>query len=982
MRVRNSFASLMRGLAVIAALPLLLTGQNPGDAGRGVARLSLMSGDVSIQRGDSGDHVAAALNAPLVTHDRVYTGANSRAELQFDAANFVRLASHTELRLTELLNRRYQIQLAEGTVTFAVVRDTDADVEISTPTVAVRPMRRGNYRVFVRPDGSTEITVRRGEAEIFTPTGAERLRGGEIMRVRGTRANPEFQVARAPGEDEWDRWNRNRDSALERAVGYRYVSRDIYGIEDLDDWGRWVTYPDYGWVWVPRVAVGWAPYRLGRWVWLDWWGWSWVSYDPWGWAPYHYGRWFWGTHGWCWWPGGIGMRHAWSPALVAFFGWGPGLHVGIGFGNVGWIPLGPADPFYPWWGRGIYGGFRNRTFIDNSVNIVNNVNIYNTYRNARVNNAITAVEGADFVRGRPGQGMRLSGDQLREARLVRGALPVTPERESLRMSDRTVEAPVRSARAEGSFYSRRQATSLERVPFEQQREGMQQLSRRAAEAMGYGRAGRVEGGGEAAVVQPSSSGYGRSGTVAAREGGEAGAGYGRAGTGRTAQGAEVVTGERGWRVANESGSETGGSRAVVRGGGGSGYGRAGLAAEDRNSGAAQDGWRRFGEPRGAGRETGRAAGPPGVNPGRGGEAGQTRGGPSDEGWRRFGEPRAIERGTAGNEGRSESGYGRAAGAARTGAAEGGADGWRGFGRSRGGERPEARVDAGRPGEAGGWQGRVDRGEGLAREETRDGWQRFDGGGSRIGRATESAERESREQASPRQAVPEGWRNFGGARDSGRPRGDSLEVNRPIVRERQDFGTPPEAQPRSYSGWGGRAVERGDYGGYSGRTIERGDDGGRSVERGGGGFSSWGGRTVERGDDGGYSGRTIERGDYGGRSVERGGGGYSGWGGRTVERGDYGGYSGRTVERGDSGGRSVERGGGGYSGWGGAARGGGYDAPRPSFGGGGFGGASGGSAGPRMSAPGGGGYGGGMRGGGGGDSGGGGARGGGGGGRGR
>ncbi len=898
MRVLNSFASLPRGLAVLAALPLLLAGQDPGEAGRGVARLSLMSGDVSIQRGDSGDHVAAALNAPLVTQDRVYTGANSRAELQFDAANFVRLASNTEVRLTELVNRRYQMQLAEGMVTFAVVRDTDADVEISTPTVAVRPLRRGNYRVFVRPDGSTEIIVRRGEAEIFTPTGAERLRRGEMMRVRGTQANPEFQVARAPGEDEWDRWNRSRDGALDRAVGYRYVSRDIYGIEDLDDWGRWVTYRDYGWVWVPRVAVGWAPYRYGRWMWLDWWGWSWVSYDPWGWAPYHYGRWFWGTHGWCWWPGGVGVRHVWSPALVAFFGWGPSFHVGIGFGNVGWIPLGPGDPFYPWWGRGIYGGFRNRTFIDNSVNIVNNVNIYNTYRNARVNNAITAVDGGDFVRGRPGQGMRLSGDQLREARLVRGALPVTPERESLRMTDRTVQAPVRAARAEGNFYSRRQATSLERVPFEQQREGMQQISRRAAEVMGEGRAARVEA---------SGSGYGRSGVTGERAfgerpGGEAGAGYGRAGADRAARGVDAVTGERGWRMANELGTETGGGRAVVRGGA-SGYGRAGLTAEDKNRGTAQDGWRRFGEPRSMGREAGRA----GVEPGRAGEAGQTRGNAPEESWRRFGEPRAIERGAMGNEGRSESGYGRASGAARTGGVEGGADGWRSFGGSRGGERPERGVETGRPAEAGGWQGRVDRGEGRGRDEARDGWQRFDGGGSRMGRAAEPAQRGSREAASPRQAPAEGWRSFGGERDSGRSRGQSLEVSRPIVRERQDFGTSREARPQNYGGWSGRAIERGDYGGYSGRTIERGDYGGRGADRGGGSYSGWGGAARGGGSydaprpsfgGGGFGSRSD--GSASPRMSAPSGGGYGGGGMRGG--GSSGGGSGGGGARGGGGGR--------------------------------------------------------------------------------
>jgi hypothetical protein len=35
------------------------------DASRGVARVSLLNGDVSVRRGDSGEIVAAGLNAPL-----------------------------------------------------------------------------------------------------------------------------------------------------------------------------------------------------------------------------------------------------------------------------------------------------------------------------------------------------------------------------------------------------------------------------------------------------------------------------------------------------------------------------------------------------------------------------------------------------------------------------------------------------------------------------------------------------------------------------------------------------------------------------------------------------------------------------------------------------------------------------------------------------------------------------------------------------
>src|SRR6476619_3685859 len=71
--------------------------QEPDDLRRGVARISLINGEVSVRRGDSGEWVAAAVNAPLMTEDRVATGPNSRVEIQFDAANVLRAGGNAEV---------------------------------------------------------------------------------------------------------------------------------------------------------------------------------------------------------------------------------------------------------------------------------------------------------------------------------------------------------------------------------------------------------------------------------------------------------------------------------------------------------------------------------------------------------------------------------------------------------------------------------------------------------------------------------------------------------------------------------------------------------------------------------------------------------------------------------------------------------------------------------------------------------------------
>ncbi len=591
----NRLAVLLVGL--VGAAPMW--SQSGEEAGRGVARISVMNGDVSVRRGDSGEVVAAAINAPLVVEDRVLSGPGSRAEIQLDYANFVRVGAMSEVRLSELEYNRYQVQIARGTVTFRVLRDSKAEIEVSTPNISVRPLKKGTYRVTVNDDGTTAVTVRGGEADIYTPRGSELLKSGRTMLARGSASNPEFQLVSAIQQDEWDRWNDQRDRDLSRGRSYDYVSRDIYGAEDLDDNGTWVQADNYGWVWAPRVAVGWAPYRDGRWVWVDYYGWSWVSYDPWGWAPYHYGRWFNSPrHGWCWWPGAVGGRHHWSPGLVAFFGWGGhGGGVSIGFGNVGWVPLAPYETYHPWYGRNYYGGYHNKTIINN-VHVVNNVNVTNIYRNARVANGITGTSSDQFARGN-GRYNRVSENDIRSANLARGPLPVTPTRESLRMSNREVRASaLPQTREDRSFFSRRQATKVERVPFEEQRRGIEQISRRSTP--------------DAVRTAETPANRGAASNNSVR-------GATESGSRRADQSSNITVSPRNSAV--ESSQRQ--------------------AESDR-----QSGWRRFGTPAAGQEARGTSNRVPAASSGRTSERAvesnrSDRSDRSDSGWKRFGEPAAV-----------------------------------------------------------------------------------------------------------------------------------------------------------------------------------------------------------------------------------------------------------------------------------------------------------------------------------------------------
>jgi hypothetical protein len=417
---------------------------DPADRQHGVARISIVQGDVNVRRGDTGQLEAAAINAPMMASDHLQTSPGSRAEIELDNGNLIRLGPNTDVGFADLEYRRYQVQLGAGTIIYRVLRDAGSQAEIDTPSIAVRPLGVGEYRISALEDGTTQITVRSGQAEIDSPNGSEQLAAGRTTLVRGNPNQAEFQTTGEIARDQFDDWSANRDRELLASQSYNYVSPDIYGADDLDRYGNWVP-SQYGQVWQPQAPTpDWSPYSDGQWDFEPYYGWTWVDAAPWGWAPYHYGRWFQnGGHGWCWWPGAIRASYGWHPAEVGFFGWGGG--VGIGFGGLGWVALAPFEAFHPWWGHGYFGaggwgGWYGRNGFGGRQDIGR------MYRNA-------AFRGGAMTTGYnrfSGPNQRFSPatrGQLTNATLFRGQLPVSPTRASYQFSNRRAVANPRLASA-------------------------------------------------------------------------------------------------------------------------------------------------------------------------------------------------------------------------------------------------------------------------------------------------------------------------------------------------------------------------------------------------------------------------------------------------------------------------------------------------------------------------------------------------------
>jgi hypothetical protein len=365
-----------------------------------VARLGYTHGAVSFQPAGTDDWVSAVVNRPITTGDKLWADQDSRAELHIGSAS-IRISGNTGFSFLNLTDNIAQIQLTAGTLRVRVKRlEENETFEIDTPNLAFSVLRPGTYRVEVNEGGdATIIKVRAGEGEITGGGSAFALRAREVGFFNGTDQLTADIERYQNDDDDFDGWCANRDRHEDISVSARYVSPDVIGYQDLDDYGAWRPVPGYGTVWFPQAdTVGWAPYRYGHWAYVSPWGYTWIDDEPWGFAPFHYGRWIHYGGMWGWVPcpppapGVTYVRPVYAPALVAWVG---GPHFGIavrgggGFAvgvNVGWFPLGPREVYVPSYPV-------SRTYVNN-VNVSNttvNTTVVNNYYNTSIVNRDTTV---------------------------------------------------------------------------------------------------------------------------------------------------------------------------------------------------------------------------------------------------------------------------------------------------------------------------------------------------------------------------------------------------------------------------------------------------------------------------------------------------------------------------------------------------------------------------------------------------------------
>lgn len=378
-------------IAIIGSILMLLlsfgiTLSNAAEPELGGGRISLVQGQVLIQIKDEGEWTEASVNFPVADGDRIMTERDGRVELNFKNGTYVRIGEISLLDIIALGFDRgkpfIHLNQLEGRiyVNHRPINEEASSLYIDLPYGVLSSYVPSRFRIDLT-SSEARISVLEGSVE-FKRDGRPipLTQGKTLIAKEGGYA----EVVQLYGRDEWDRWNEARDNELlQRRYAQKYLPPELepYGYE-LEGNGRWFYTPEYQYVWVPTVVVGWAPFQYGSWAWRR--GvYCWVPREPWGWVPFHYGRWVHlRNHGWAWVPP---VRHAtiWNPGAVAW---------NIGPSHVSWVPLAPGEIYYG-----------NRYYGPQSVNI-NQANISiqnNVYINAQVKDAVVTIQKDSFFKRNP-----------------------------------------------------------------------------------------------------------------------------------------------------------------------------------------------------------------------------------------------------------------------------------------------------------------------------------------------------------------------------------------------------------------------------------------------------------------------------------------------------------------------------------------------------------------------------------------------------
>jgi len=319
-----------------------------------IVRVSLLQGDVRFTQHFHADALTdekagwelALLNLPVRQGYALSTGADGRAEVEFENGAMAFLNANTVIEFYDLSlydgSLITRLVLRQGSAIFYVNPARGDYFSVTGGDFSVEATVRARFRLDNFDDGSN-VNVEMGHLNVLRKEETKALAKGQSYSVELNNGGNAV-VGRTPDSDDFDKWVSGRIDSVATATTYanQYLNSPNYtsGFADLYTYGSWYNLPGYGFGWQPfGVGAGWCPfgYGYGNWMWDASIGWNFIGMAPWGWLPYHYGGWvFSPLYGWVWVPTGFGSAGFYPYRPVT----GVWVHNG---GTIGIVPVHPLD---------------------------------------------------------------------------------------------------------------------------------------------------------------------------------------------------------------------------------------------------------------------------------------------------------------------------------------------------------------------------------------------------------------------------------------------------------------------------------------------------------------------------------------------------------------------------------------------------------------------------------------------------------------
>lgn len=183
-----------------------------------VARISYLSGNVTVRSNDAAKWVRAETNRALNESAQLWVEEGGRAEVLFDDGSILRLGSSSVVTFqtvyVDAQGEYTQIKMNSGLATL-VPREERSVFEVNTPSVTVKTIGPSRVRIGVADD--VEIGVSRGRANLEGAQGKITLSAGDFVSQRAD--DNAYAVRGLPAPDSWERWNDDRDRRMTTPAG-------------------------------------------------------------------------------------------------------------------------------------------------------------------------------------------------------------------------------------------------------------------------------------------------------------------------------------------------------------------------------------------------------------------------------------------------------------------------------------------------------------------------------------------------------------------------------------------------------------------------------------------------------------------------------------------------------------------------------------------------------------------------------------------